>query len=273
MKFYEKIIGIDKSTKTDMTITFDQGFFEFNQGLKITGNTTITGTTTIIGSLSSTGNISTNNMIIRGPDTLNDLHLVGTDPNTWRWGIVGASYLWIWDFTAKKLYPVLNNGLSLGTDTKRFLNIYASDINSTTATFTTANITNADITNLTSPLNLPYRTEIEDSDGENHKVAGIDIYSTYTAPAYACRLYSQANAYAKDFKIQGGTALISDIDGTATVQFKLPFSRIPHIVATSFTDDNLAGIWVNIVSASSTGFVVKGDMYRATYFNWIAIGN
>ena len=66
MKFYEKIIGIDKSTKTDMTITFDQGFFEFNQGLKITGNTTITGTTTITGSLSSTGNISTNNMIIRG---------------------------------------------------------------------------------------------------------------------------------------------------------------------------------------------------------------
>ena len=157
----------------------------------------------------------------------------------------------------------------LGTESTRWPEIWAKEINSTTA-----NITNADITNLTSPLSLPYQTEIEDADGENHKVAGINIYSRYNDPAYACHLYSQSSSGAKDYKIQGGTDLISETDGITHVEFKLPFSRIPHVVATPLTADvTLAGTWIHIISVSPTDFYVRGDKYNAPFFNWIAIGN
>ena len=72
MKFYEKIIGIDKILKTEMTMTFNNGFFEFNKGLKIAGDTTI------IGSLSSTSSQTTS-------FNINTITLTEPSPGYWKY--------------------------------------------------------------------------------------------------------------------------------------------------------------------------------------------
>lgn len=79
MKFYEKIIGIDRESPHGlMTITFNNGFFEFDKGLQITGNTTITGSLSSTDDI-STGSVYTNNMVIRNYGQQNGLEIIATD--------------------------------------------------------------------------------------------------------------------------------------------------------------------------------------------------
>ena len=91
MKFYEKIIVIDKVSLNLMTITFNEGFFKFDKGLKIAGNTTITGTLDVTGSGDhiysnniESPDMTTDVMTIRDSDAYNDLKLYGIGEGAWR---------------------------------------------------------------------------------------------------------------------------------------------------------------------------------------------